>query len=53
MDWPYLDAVDRLLELSRRSQVPLRSLPALLDACLRWSLLELRQPLHAHQVGLT
>ena len=44
-DWPYLDAVDRLLELSRRSQVPLRSLPALLDACLGQSLLELRQPL--------
>ena len=44
-DWPYLDAVDRLLDLSRRSQVPLRSLPALLDACLGQSLLELRQPL--------
>ena len=44
-NWPYLDSVDRLLELSRRSQVPLRSLPVLLDACLGQSLLELRQPL--------
>ena len=44
-DWPYLDAVDRLLELSRRSQVPLRSLPSLLDAGLGSSLLELSRPL--------
>lgn len=43
--WPYLDAVDRLLELGRRSQVPLRSLPFLLDAGLGASLLELSKPL--------
>ena len=43
--WPYLDSVQKLLALARRSQVPLRTLPQLMDAALGAALLELSQPL--------
>lgn len=43
--WPYLDSVQRLLSLARRSQVPLRSVPQLMDAALGSALLELSLPL--------
>ena len=43
--WPYLDSVQKLLAIARRSQVPLRTLPQLMDAALGAALLELSQPL--------
>ena len=43
--WPYLDSVQKLLALARRSQVPVRSLPQLMDVALGGALLELSLPL--------
>ena len=48
--WPYLEAVDRLLSLCRDGQVPLRSLPHVLQGCLGPALLELSQPLRDSSV---
>jgi len=43
--WPYLDCVETILSLCRASQVPLRSLPQLLQSSVGPALLELSKPL--------
>ncbi len=43
--WPYLDSVEQLLRICRTSQVPLRSLPQLLQSSLGQAVLELSKPL--------
>ena|GEM_PF-2122764 len=43
--WPYLDSVEQLLRICRTSQVPLRSLPQLLQSSLGLAVLELSKPL--------
>jgi len=48
--WPYLDSVEQLLKICRSSQVPLRSLPQLLQSSLGQAMLELCKPLQVSSV---